>query len=375
MRTNPEIIRILLVEDSRPEADLMQAMLDQEPYENYVFEHAPRVSVALAALEERAFDVVLLDLLLPDSKGMDTFERIHRQASEDIPIIVLSGIADEELALEAVRRGAQDYLVKGQVTAHILARAIRYAMERKQIEEALRQRTEELKVRNKELDAFAHTVAHDLRSPLTLITGYAELLKEDYTTIPRSKLLENAQIILQYGEKMSTIIDELLLLSSVRHAEITTYEMQMSEIVDSVLTRLAPLIEKQEAEISRPRHWPAAIGYPPWIEEVWFNYLHNALQYGGPTPHIELGGEKRADGKARFWVRDDGPGVPSEQRTKLFTPFTQLNQVKTEGHGLGLSVVKRIIGKLGGEVGVESKVGEGSTFYFILDSPDSIKNS
>ena len=367
---NNKLIRILLVEDSRPEADLMQAVLDEDPYENYVFEHAQRLSVGLAALEDKPFDVVLLDLLLPDSKGLCTFEQIHSQAAEDIPIIVLSGIADEELALEAVRRGAQDYLVKGQVTAHLLARAIRYAMERKQIEEALRRRTEELKVRNEELDAYAHTVAHDLRSPLALITGYADLIEGDHKTISRSELLANTRIILQYAEKMSTIIDELLLLSNVRHAEITAYEMQMSEVVGSVLTRLAPFIEDKEAQLSQPQQWPPAIGYPPWIEEVWFNYIHNALQYGGPEPHIELGGEKRADGKVRFWVRDDGPGVPLEKRQELFTPFTQLSQVKTGGHGLGLSVVKRIIEKLDGEVGVESQAGAGSAFYFTLDSPE-----
>ena len=307
--------------------------------------------------------------MLPDSKGLCTFEQIHRQASVEIPLIVLSGIADEELALEAVRRGAQDYLVKGQVTAYMLGRAIRYAMERKQIEEALRQRTEELKERNEELDAFSHTVAHDLRSPLTVITGYVELIEEDHKTISRSELLANTHTILQYTEKMSTIIDELLLLSNIRHAEITTYEMQMSEIVDSVLTRLAPLSEEQEAQISQPQHWQPAIGYPPWIEEVWFNYIHNALQYGGLKPHIELGSEKISDVKARFWVHDDGPGVPPEKRQELFIPFTQLSQVKTGGHGLGLSIVKRIIEKLDGEVGVESQAGTGSAFYFTLDSP------
>ena len=347
----------------------MRAMLDEDPHERYLFEHASRLSAALSALEEETFDVILSDLLLPDSKGIQTFDQIHQAAPENVPIIVLSGISDKSLAVEAMRRGAQDYLVKDQVTGHILARAIRHARERKQIEEALLQRTEELKARNEELDAFAHTVAHDLVSPLSVILGNAELIEEEYRTISPPELLRNVRLILQYGQKMSTIIDELLLLSKARHADMTLYDMPMAEIVDSVLNRLAPLIEEKQAQITKPQTWPLCLGYPPWIEEVWFNYIHNALQYGGTAPHIELGGAEDEDNNARFWVRDDGPGVSPERCRELFTPFTQLSQVKTEGHGLGLSVVRRIVEKLGGEVWMESEVGKGSTFYFTLIRP------
>lgn len=361
-----KVLNVLLIEDHQAEADLMQAMLIAEAHERYTFTHAARLSVALSLLERERFDVILLDLLLPDSKGLPTFERIHQDAPEETPIIVLSGIADEALAVEAVRQGAQDYLVKDQVSGDALARAIRYARERKQIEEALRQRTAELKARNEELDAFAHTVAHDLRSPLSIMLGFAELIKEDYTVLSPPDLLNHVQPILDYGRKMSTIIDELLLLSNVRHADMTLSEVPMAEVVESVLKRLAPLMEEQDAQISTPRTWPTAIGHPPWIEEVWFNYIHNALQYGGPAPQIEIGGAMTDNGRARFWVQDDGPGIPPEKQSELFTPFTQLSQVKTEGHGLGLSVVRRIIEKLGGEVEMESEIGEGSTFYFTL---------
>ncbi|MBC7869758.1 MAG: sensor histidine kinase, partial [Chitinophagaceae bacterium] len=112
--------------------------------------------------------------------------------------------------------------------------------------------------------------------------------------------------------------------------------------------------------------WPLAAGYAPWVEEVWTNYLSNALKYGGKPPSIELGADEQPDGMVRFWVRDNGNGLTPEEQTRVFTPFTRLNQVKVEGHGLGLSVVQRIVDKLGGQVGLESSVGQGSIFSFTL---------
>lgn len=113
-----------------------------------------------------------------------------------------------------------------------------------------------------------------------------------------------------------------------------------------------------------------ALGYTHWVEAVWVNYISNALKYGGSTPIIELGANEQ-NGMVRFWVRDQGPGIaPAEQR-RLFVPFTRLRQVKhVEGHGLGLSIVQRIVTKLGGTVGVESAPGKGSLFYFTLPKLD-----
>jgi signal transduction histidine kinase len=145
----------------------------------------------------------------------------------------------------------------------------------------------------------------------------------------------------------------------------------MDALVSSVLQRLEHLIRDKNARITQPATWPKALGYAPWIEEVWFNYLHNALKYGGPAPHIELGTELRSNGMVRYWVRDHGPGIEPEKQQELFTPFTKLEQVKTGGHGLGLSIVKRIVGKLGGQVGVESQLGQGSTFSFELQAPQT----
>jgi len=114
--------------------------------------------------------------------------------------------------------------------------------------------------------------------------------------------------------------------------------------------------------------WPEAMGHAPWMEEVWVNYLSNGCKYGGRPPRLELGGENLFDGQVRFWVRDNGNGVALDDLMRLFTPFTRLDQVRTRGHGLGLSIVRRIVEKLGGQVGVSSEgvPGHGSVFSFTL---------
>jgi signal transduction histidine kinase len=238
--------------------------------------------------------------------------------------------------------------------------------ERERAEAALRQYTVKLEARNKELDAFAHTVAHDLKNPLNVMLGFARTLPDTWTAISVEEVQEYLQIIANTGAKMENIIDELLLLASVRKEEVETMPLDMASIVAGARRRLGYLIWEYQAKIVMLGAWPSALGYAPWIEEVWVNYISNAIKYGGQPPRVELGAKKQADGTVRFWVSDDGPGIPPEDQARLFTPFTQLHQVRAEGHGLGLSIVQRVMDKLDGQVGVESQVGEGSTFFFVL---------
>ena len=114
------------------------------------------------------------------------------------------------------------------------------------------------------------------------------------------------------------------------------------------------------------------LGYAPWVEEIWVNYLSNGLKYGGSPPYLELGAALQPDGFVKFWVTDNGNGIPLEDQARLFAEFVRLEVARVEGHGLGLSIVRRITDKLGGTVGMDSQLGEGSTFYFTLPaSPDS----
>jgi signal transduction histidine kinase len=174
---------------------------------------------------------------------------------------------------------------------------------------------------------------------------------------------------------MNNIIDELLLLSSVREMqEIELVPLEMRDIVEEAQERLDYLIDEYDAEIVLSEDWPTAVGYAPWVEEVWVNYLSNAIKYGGRPekgvpPRIRFGADEQSSdgaGTVRFWVQDNGAGLTAKQQSQLFTPFERLHNVRAEGHGLGLSIVQRILEKLGGEVGVESEPGEGSRFYFTL---------
>lgn len=167
---------------------------------------------------------------------------------------------------------------------------------------------------------------------------------------------------------MNNIIEELLLLAEVRNTQVARWPLNMASIVTEAVNRLADMVKQSQAEIVLPSAWPVALGYAPWIEEVWANYISNACKYGGLTPRIELGATAQDDGMVRFWARDNGAGLTPEERARLFTPFTRLEQVRAKGQGLGLSVVRRIIEKMDGQVGVESAgvPGHGSTFSFTL---------
>ena len=246
--------------------------------------------------------------------------------------------------------------------------------ERKRAEEALRQYTTELEVRNEELDAFAHTAAHDLKNPLSLIVGLAETLELDYMHLQANEVSDYLHRLVQHALKMNNIIDELLLLAGVRQTEVKLDPLDIASIVTGALQRLTYLTEAHRAEIILPNAWPETLGYAPWVEEVWVNYLSNAIKYGGRPPRVELGAETQADGAVRFSVRDNGPGIAVEDQARLFTPFTRLDYVRAKGHGLGLSIVRRIVEKLGGQVGVQSQVGHGSTFYFILPGSQVAKH-
>ncbi|MHB9011486.1 MAG: sensor histidine kinase [Ignavibacteriaceae bacterium] len=238
--------------------------------------------------------------------------------------------------------------------------------ERKQNEEALRKYTAELEASNEELDAFAHTVAHDLKNPVNVVYGAIQQLQESFKEMTFSEINEMLNLVSWSALKMTSIINELLLLASVRKMEeVTVNKLDMGIIVSNVISRLGNEIKLSKAEIIVPDNWLPCISYAPWIEEVWSNYISNAIKYGGTPPRIELGSDESAE-STRYWVRDNGHGLTKEQIPLLFTNFTRLHEFRAQGNGLGLSIVKRIIDKLGGEAGVESEVGKGSLFYFKL---------
>ena len=244
--------------------------------------------------------------------------------------------------------------------------------QRKQIEQQLKLFNQRLQARNDDLSAFAHTVAHDLHSPLTPIIGISQTLSENYDEMKSEDLLPYLQSIARNSQKMDNIIEELMLLAQVREKEVKTRPLAMGRIVTDVQNRLQHLIDEHEATVVTPDEWPDAVGYGPWVEEIWANYLSNGIKYGGKPPHVELGATPQPDGMIRFWVKDNGPGIAPNQHAELFSTETPLSQIRATGHGLGLSIVRRIVEKLHGQVGVNSANNNGGAeFYFTLPAADT----
>lgn len=249
-----------------------------------------------------------------------------------------------------------------------------------------------------DLKAFSHTVAHDLKTPLTLITGYSDLIKDSFTPESEPELQEFLNRISAASAKMIRMIEGILTFSRVRQAELQLHPLEMATIVRESVHNLQSLIDQTGACVTFPSQWPSVMGHPQWVEEVWSNYLSNALKYGGRIDEglpvrVELGWDfgdpqsetvktESGDGTSfaashnpvwvRFWVRDYGHGIPIAKQSHLFTPFERLDRSSGEGHGLGLSIVKRMIEKLGGEVGVENLPEEGCRFWFTLMAAESL---
>ncbi|HSH00984.1 MAG TPA: ATP-binding protein [Anaerolineae bacterium] len=234
------------------------------------------------------------------------------------------------------------------------------------LEQRVAERTRDLLIRNKELDAFAHTVAHDLKSPIQNMMSATTFIEYGLDNLSPEQQ-EALAIANRSSQQMQRIIQSLLLMATVQDTEMTLDIVDMSYLVEEVQQRLLYLVNEKEATFEMPDQWPPVWGYAPWIEEIWANYISNAIKYGGKPPHIRLSAEPVGHNMIRFSVHDNGPGLSDEQARILFQPFTQLeSNVERGGHGLGLSIVQRIATRLGGEVGVSSEIGVGSNFWFTL---------
>jgi len=480
------VLRVLLVEDDIDYASLLQLRLTriqakETKMPRLRITHMRSLADAEEALSDDPQDLVLLDMSLPDAKEMEGLRRL-KALFPNLPVVLLTVTNDDDLALTAIQLGAQDYLVKDEITVELLVRAIHHAVKRgdlltdleskyvsdlqasedglqtlvahiadgiaiidptgiirfynaafakllhrsdeacanqplgysftvdatteievrgcngalhtlemrvspmqwrrqeaylillRDISEqkrsalAMEQYARELEVHNEDLDSFAHTVAHNLRGPLTHIILAADLLDLNKHSM-NTDCAHYVGTIINHGRKMTEIIDDLLLLAEVRVREdLLLLPLDMARVVRDVEVRLKSLITQYNGRliIAGAEQWPQVMGYTPWLEEVWTNYIINGLKYGGRPPRLEIGGTDLPNGMARFWVRDNGDGVTPEEQQTLFQPFARLKGPGTEGYGLGLSIVRRIVEKLGGEVKVESEIGAGSEFSFSL---------
>jgi PAS domain S-box-containing protein len=220
----------------------------------------------------------------------------------------------------------------------------------------------------KDLDAYARSVAHDLKNPVSNVILFCDLIRTSLSENKLDEAREMISMVENQGRKINTIIDDLLLLSRIRKEDIKITAIETGNIVNEALTRQKQMITDTNAKIEKPDTWPVVYGHPQWVEQIWVNLISNAIKYGGKPPVIKIGFNKEAESLVRFWINDNGNGLPPESLAKLFNDFERLEKKNIEGHGLGLSIVKRIVTKLGGEIRAESTniPGEGCTFSFTL---------
>jgi PAS domain S-box-containing protein len=252
----------------------------------------------------------------------------------------------------------------GRLTGRVIV--LRDITGRKQAEQMIRQYTTELEARNSELDSFSHTVAHDLKAPIGILTGYIHILRQHEDLSP------TARAYLQSMEKaalrMENMITGLLLLARMRNISDAVVPVDMTQAAQAALERFQVTIEERAIQVDITPHLPAALGYDVWLEEVFANLISNAIKYIGrdnPAPRIRISGTRQGD-YARYEVHDNGVGISAEDQAGLFDMFSRFHQDQAVGTGLGLSIFQRIVTRLKGQVGVESQPGAGSIFWFTL---------
>ena len=362
--------RVMIVDDTLPSLELLSIMLTEH---GYVVRGVSSGTAALAAIAEEPPDLILLDIMMPGMDGYEVCRRLKANAqTRDIPVIFMSALDQVLDKVKAFSEGAVDYVTKPFEVAEVLARvdahlSLHQLEKRLEMEViALQQANTALRESNEELDAFSHTVAHDLKGPLANILMATNVVQAMAASGHNREMDDIIRGLATSARKAINIVDELLLLASVRQEQVSYHPLDMGEIVRQAQRRLDWMVAQYHGKIDVPDRWPIALGYAPWVEEVWVNYLSNGLKYGGRPPRLQLGADVQDGHTVRFWVRDNGPGVPPEKQESLFTEFTRAERMRAEGYGLGLSIVKRIVTRLRGQVGMESQMGEGSTFYFVL---------
>ncbi len=371
-------LQVLVVEDNPGDVVLIREALPETGPVSFAVESVPRLSDALARLKHGGLDLMIIDLGLPDSQGLNTFNWL-RDAAPQIAMIVLSGNDDLELALAAVREGAQDYLVKGQVGGDALVRAARYAVERNRMEEQVRalnaeleqrvhERTAQFEAANKELEAFSYSVSHDLRAPLRAIEGFSGMVLEDYGGKLDAEGQRLLGVVRANAVKMSRLIDDLLSLSRIGRGELILARLEMGLLARSVFAEIVPDPEARAKIGFMVGELPDAAGDAALVRQVWVNLLSNAVKFSSRKERtvIEVTGVREGN-QVVYCVRDNGAGFDMQYAGRLFGVFQRLHTTEEfVGTGIGLALVQRIVLRHGGRVRAEAEVGKGAAFFFSL---------
>jgi len=343
-----ETLDVLIVEDNPGDARLIEHHLESES--NTVFDppeltRVESLSAAFDALEANEYDLVLLDLGLPGTKGIETLKTMNEFLDEHagidpVPVVVLTGLSDHGVAIEAIEAGAQDYLVKGNIDGETLGRAIRYALERHEQEQ-------ELKRQNERLERFASVVSHDLRNPLNAAQTMAEVLVD--RTDESDEHHDKYGHIFRSCQRMEDIIEDVLSLARRGQSVDETAPVSLPELTteswETVDTAEATLAIESEATIEADRSR---------LRQLLENLFRNSFEHGPADVTITIG-----DTDGGFFVADNGPGIPPEDREEVFEMGYTTNH---EGTGFGLNIVEEIAEAHGWTVTVGESESGGARF-------------
>jgi signal transduction histidine kinase len=361
-------LEVLLIEDNKGDARLLQEILRDSPSIKMELTHRECMKDALTHLESHTATVVLLDLDLPDANGIGAVRELHA-AAPMVPLVVLTGSDDEELAMQALQEGAQDYLIKGQIHAQTLVRALRHAIERTRMQVQTDQvRRLQLQLR----DEFISTVSHELRTPLTSIRGGLGLIEAGVLGKLPEKAEAMVKIALQNSERLVRIINDILDVEKINSGglEIHIESVPVRALLQQALAVNQSYGAKYQVrfeleEVPADTEVAADSGR---LLQVMANLLSNAAKFSPAGGVVQVRALDQ-DAHVRFEIEDHGTGIPEGFRKRVFEKFAQAdssNSRRFEGTGLGLSITQQLLTAMGGTVGFTTMTDEGTTFFFEL---------
>ncbi|MEO1009270.1 MAG: hybrid sensor histidine kinase/response regulator [Planctomycetota bacterium] len=358
-------MRILALEDNPSDLHLLKrALRDQLGPEHEVL-HAERLAAAIEQISAAPADVVLADLDLPDSHGIETIRAV-KEAAPDAAVIALTGSDPGVLAYRALELGAQDYIAKADVLTPLLGRAIRYALHRQGVQNQLDEAHRRIELANAEMQEFTYAASHDLKSPLLTIQGYCELLHAACEARDRDSIHDALAVIQRTCRNATAMIDDLLILSRVGRSEWHPEPVDLSELVHEMRVSLQPRAAQRGVAIVADEDLPAVETDRASLRRVLENLMTNALKYGCPQAGstLRIGATQRGD-RVEIFVQDNGPGIPEADRERAFKVFQRLSD-EPGGTGVGLCVCRRIVERASGEIWIDDTPGGGATFRFTM---------
>lgn len=361
--------QVLVMDDNVADCNLVRMSLLAAP-RAYHLECAGRLSEGLEKMGKQAPDVILLDLNLPDSQGTETIQRVVSHAPH-VPILVLTGKADDSVALAAVRTGAQDYIVKGEIDSHALTRALHYAIERHHVLTALREsRQKQLEFKDK----FLSHVSHELRSPLACIHEYAEVMLDGLAGPLTKKERQYLENVLRSARQLNHLIDDLLDAASASAGKLTIEpgRVDPSEVIQQLLQMFSPKAEARGVKlfVNIQDHISPVQADRRRLLQIFVNLLENALKFTDAGGEIGLHAHvcPKDSRFVQFSVSDTGRGIHPENLERIFDRlYQEQNAVSNrKGLGLGLAICEELVEQHGGRIWAESELGKGSVFSFVL---------